>query len=182
MGAELGSVLAVLAEMGSLQPGEVSTDLAARLRNLLDTVANKVQDALASLTEEENQSIAEYNDRKERLTKLIGMIEELLEHLAEYIHEMEKCVKTEEDIINAATAKRVRNQHMLDYALDMCRAFAENYREATKARATEIDTLQKLRKFILSKADQFGAFEGGEIEAVFSGKKEGAAPAEASFV
>jgi hypothetical protein len=36
----------------------------------------------------------------------------------------------EDDIINSATSKRIRNQNLLNYATDMCTAFDTEYTDA----------------------------------------------------
>lgn len=54
----------------------------------------------------------------------------------------------EDDIINSATSKRVRNQNILNYANDMCNAFSQEYNDATSARRREIELLGRLRTFV----------------------------------
>lgn len=57
-------------------------ELADRLRGVLNTVAEKVNVAMAALVEDENQSIAEYTARRTRLINLLELIQQLLDHLA----------------------------------------------------------------------------------------------------
>jgi hypothetical protein len=54
----------------------------------------------------------------------------------------------EDDIINSATSKRVRNQNLFNFANDMCTAFGTEYNDSTAARRREVELLGKLRTFV----------------------------------
>lgn len=107
--------------------GPPSEDLASRLHGLFQTIREKILAGISELTNQENQAFEDFGHRKERNTQVIEAIERLLDHLRQYIKENETCIKRETDIINAATAKRTRNQVVLDSAKDLCSAYNDNY-------------------------------------------------------
>ena len=51
----------------------------------------------------------------------------------------------EDDIINSATSKRIRNQNLFNFANDMCTAFATEYNDSTAARYYKLDYLNKAK-------------------------------------
>lgn len=73
----------------------------------------------------------------------------------------------EDDIINSATSKRVRNQNLLNFASDMCNAFSTEYNDATAARRREVELLGRLRTFVEQRAEEFSSY-GGDVQDVFT--------------
>lgn len=154
----------MLVELGD---GQVTSDQVSRIRGLLAALRDKFQDSIALLTDNENQSIEEFLNRQERVKAVVALLEATQGRLSAYIAQMQACITKEDDIINSATSKRVRNQNILNFANDMCNAFQQEYDDATAARRREIDLLGKLRTFVEQRADEFSAY-GGDVNDVFT--------------
>ena len=132
--SDLSPMLAILVELGEKQNGNVTVDQIARIRGLLASLREKLQDSVALLTDNENSSIADYLARKERVEAVVALLEATQGRLSAYIAQMQACITKEDDIINSATSKKVRNQNILNFATDMCNSFDQEYNDATAAR------------------------------------------------
>lgn len=81
-------MLAILVELGEKQNGNVTVDQIARIRGLLASLREKLQDSVALLTENENANIADYLARKERVEAVVALLETTQGRLSAYIAQM----------------------------------------------------------------------------------------------
>lgn len=81
-------MLAILVELGEKQNGNVTVDQIARIRGLLASLREKLQDSVALLTENENANIADYLARKERVEAVVALLEATQGRLSAYIAQM----------------------------------------------------------------------------------------------
>lgn len=170
--AEYAPILTVLAEAS--QDGNVSSDNIARIRQLLGNLREKLQASLAEITDVENASIANFQGRKNRVQDVITLLVNVQGQLTAYIASMQACITKEEDVINAATSKRIRNQNLLNFGSDMCNAFNSEYSDSTGARRKEVDLLTKLRTFVEQRIEEFNQYSGDPTDVFSSYAKQGA--------
>ncbi|KAM3139546.1 hypothetical protein pb186bvf_008382 [Paramecium bursaria] len=164
---DFAPILGALVQLGEKQEGNVSSDNIARIRQLLEALKAKLQDSLALLQDNENQYISVFQSRKTRVQEVITLLVNVQGQLTAYIASMQACITKEEDIINSATSKKIRNQNLLNYANDMCNAFNTEYTDSSVARKREIDLLGKLRTFVEARTEEFNQY-GGDASDVFS--------------
>lgn len=86
MGGDYAPLLAALVELGEGQA--VSSDNISRIRSLLASLREKIQDSVALLTDNENKSIAEFGVRKERILGVIALLGNSQGQLSAYIAQM----------------------------------------------------------------------------------------------
>lgn len=120
------------------------------LNNFKDKLTADYQEAATA----EDASIAAYNADKSRLESTIQNLVEQEAALENEINELNKCIVTQQGIISSATAKRDRNQRLLDDATALCAAIEEEYTNASAARKEELELLAAIRERVESRFAQ----------------------------
>ncbi|CAD8106332.1 unnamed protein product [Paramecium primaurelia] len=178
---EYAPLLSVLVELSG--DGNVSVDNINRIRQLLNELREKLSAALSQLTDNENTQIEVFQARKNRVQDVITLLVNVQGQLTAYIAQLQATITKEEDIINSATSKRIRNQNLLNYASDMCNAFNTEYNDSTGARRKEVELLTKLRTFVEQRVEEFNQYGGDPTDVFASYAKQGSAQAaEAQFL
>jgi hypothetical protein len=62
------------------------------------------------------------------------------------LNALQKCIVTQSGIVNSATAKRDRNQRLLDDAEALCGSVDQEYTASTQARKNELELLGAIRE------------------------------------
>jgi len=130
------------------------------LNNFKDKLTADYQEAAAT----EDASVAAYNADKSRLEATIENLTQQEAGLENEINELNKCIVTQQGIISSATAKKDRNQRLLDDATALCTAVDAEYKNATEARKEELELLGAIRERVEARFAQLskGVTERGQ--------------------
>lgn len=99
-------------------------------------------------------------------------LDETIATLDSYVDELESCIQNENSIASQASAKQVRNQEALQYAVDYCAANQKEYDNQTAARNQELAMYAKLEEFIENQAEIFGEYGNDGVDAFGDFKKQ----------
>ena len=127
-----------------------------KVRDMLTSLGKKVQDGYFAASEAEEAAIAAYTEDKARLEETIAHLEDQLSNLTNEINELNKCIVTQQGIVSASTAKRDRNQTLLDDAHALCGAVTTEYENATTARKEELKLLDLIRERVEARFAEMG--------------------------
>jgi len=141
-------VLVMLAQYTSAAAGDYKefngSETAKTLQEKLDTLLKTLEDDLATIIKVEEDRVADFQAFLAKVNQNIAELEATIADLGNQITKMEECVAREDAIIAEANAKRVRNDDLGQKAASMCKKFAEEVAEATKARRTELQVVQEI--------------------------------------
>jgi len=159
----MAPVLAALAQMASSKV-EADEGFLERVKGMLNNFREKVVADFQTAATSEDENVNQYTTDKTRLETTISNLENQLTSLEFEIGELKKCIGTQTGIINTATAKRDRNQRLLDDAHNLCNATENEYQSATAARKQELELLGAIRQRVEARFAQLskGVTERGE--------------------
>lgn len=145
----MAPMLSAFVQLATSDDGDAK--LWEKVRDVLTNFGKKTQDEYFATSEAEEAAIAAFDEDKARLEDTIADLDEQLTTLQAEINELQKCIVTNQGIVSVNTAKRDRNQTLLDDATALCGAVDTEYENATSARKQELKLLDLIRERVEQK-------------------------------
>lgn len=138
----------IMSALAQLAQADIQADegLLEKVRDLFIKYKEDMGIKFAEAAEAEQKAEEEYAETKARLEATIEHLAQQEIDLAIEIEALDKCIVMQTGIVQAATAKRDRNQELLDAATEMCASFNAEYEAATAARKEELELLALIRE------------------------------------
>jgi chromosome segregation ATPase len=155
MVVEYRAVLSAFAQITQDDDEDVDVGAVERLIQLLNTLKQHIQDEWVSYGEEHNDSLASYNDQKDRISGNIARLEAQEHNLEEAIENYNNTIASQTALAQAASNKLQRNQALLDDAEELCEAVEEEYQAATAGRRNELVIIAELERLVERRAAEF---------------------------
>lgn len=148
---------AVIAAFAQVTQDEEEADQSAveRLVGLLNTLRERIVAEWAQFGEEHNDSVAAYNDQKERIAGNIERLEKQEETLTTAIENFTNTIAVQTAIAQANSNKLQRNSALLVDAQDLCAAVEQEYQAATQGRRQELVIIAELERLAERRAAEF---------------------------
>ena len=133
---------------------EANESAVERLASLLQTLRNAVTSTFDAYTEENSNSLAAFNDQKERIVSNVNRMEAQEARLQRKIEDLSGCVATQTAVAQAATNKQQRNQLLWDDATELCNIFNNEYSATTAGRREELVLVAELERLVERRFNQ----------------------------
>jgi len=139
------NTFAALASLSTNQ-NDADLELLERVRNVLQNLSEAIESNWADRVALEEQLIAASEEAVANATQVVNDLLQEQSNLTVEVADLKKVIVTETGVVAAATAKRNRNQNLLDDASSLCAAVEEEYHSSTEARSEELDLLRAIRE------------------------------------
>jgi predicted nucleic acid-binding Zn-ribbon protein len=149
----LTGLMSALAQLAA-KDTQADEALLERVKTLLNNYRDKIEQEFQEAAAAEQAAIEAYNEDKNRLVTTIDHLTNQKQGLEEELQELEKCIVVQTGIVMSASAKRDRNQRLLDDARALCQAVTDEYTAATSARREELDLLAVIRERVEARFGQ----------------------------
>lgn len=153
MTSEYRAVIAAFAQV--TQDEEADQSAVERLVGLLNTLRERIVAEWAQFGEEHNDSVAAYNDQKERIAGNIDRLEKQEAALTTAIENFTNTIAVQTAIAQANSNKLQRNSALLTDAQDLCAAVEQEYQAATAGRRQELVIIAELERLAERRAAEF---------------------------
>jgi chromosome segregation ATPase len=117
-----------------------------RIKELLRKLSSDLDSEFQEAEEDEQASIAEYNETKERTENSLASLSAQIDSLNAELNELNKCIVVQGGIVQSATAKLERNNKLAEDASAMCQVFVEEYHSAAAGRKEELDLIYVIKQ------------------------------------
>jgi exonuclease VII small subunit len=154
MTAEYRAVLSAFAQVTQDEEG-ADASAVERLIGLLQTLKQHIVDEFAEFGNDHNDSLAAYNDQKDRIDGNIARLEKQEVQLTEAIENYTNTVATQTAIAQAASNKLQRNSALLQDAQELQAAVEHEYAAATQGRRNELVLIAELERLVERRAAEF---------------------------
>ncbi|KAM3147833.1 hypothetical protein pb186bvf_000161 [Paramecium bursaria] len=145
----MAPISSIFAQMLTQNGGYI--EVFERLKQLLQNLEQTLYSNLQKISEEEDQSIQEYDDRRVHLVEYYNNLKRTENKLRDHITNMEICQDQQSAIIDSARGKKIRNGEIYDSATRMCEDFASEYEKATSVRRQELELVAKVRAKVIER-------------------------------
>ncbi|CAD8188168.1 unnamed protein product (macronuclear) [Paramecium tetraurelia] len=145
----MSQISSIFAQMLTQNGGYI--EVFERLKQLLQNLEQNLYTNLQKISEEEDQSIQEYDDRRVHLVEYYNNLKRTENKLRDHITTMDICQDQQSAIIDSARGKKVRNGEIFDSATRMCNDFASEYEKATQVRKQELELVDKVKAKIIER-------------------------------
>eukprot|EP01016_Furgasonia_blochmanni_P045272 TRINITY_DN635_c0_g1_i8.p1 TRINITY_DN635_c0_g1~~TRINITY_DN635_c0_g1_i8.p1 ORF type:complete len:467 (-),score=147.86 TRINITY_DN635_c0_g1_i8:1309-2709(-) len=167
--AALGELITVFLALGNQNTEKavgpyagVDASQTDRVRELLLKLQDDINAQIEDWHEKERKAVVRYDNLMKVLNDLLAVLRVQANKLVIYISDMNVCVTEEEEIVNTASAKKVRNSYLLERAHDMCAAFEEEYYQVSSERQKELNIIRQILTYIKEKLQNVNVNVVGE--------------------
>jgi len=143
--AEFGTTFAVLAALAN-KGADADAELFEKVRNVLQNLLDGVEEAWLDRIAVEDELIAANESETAAANEIVAELDAYIADLQEEIAFLHRLEVEQSGVIQAATAKRDRNQRLWDDSEELCEAQAEFYEQAKIQRREERDIIDAVRQ------------------------------------
>jgi len=157
MVTQYGAVMTAFAQITQEDDDGEGADESAveRLIGLLNTLRQHIVDEWSEYGVEHNDSVADYNDQKERIDGNVSRLEAQERNLEAAIESYTNTIAVNTALAQAASNKLQRNSALLEDAQVLCAAVEEEYQAATQGRRNELIIIAELERLVERRAAEF---------------------------
>lgn len=156
---KLASVMSILAQLST----GVTDEFLEQLRNVVNRIANDIEEDWNTATANELQHQQEYQELHDETEETIQNLVDTQALLEVSIANLNRCIVEQSGIVYSATARRDQHQRLWDEAAAYCETTENEYISSTAQRREHLDLLDTLRAKV---AQRWGDFEDIERERV----------------